>query len=56
MVYFSCEDCAVEEARVEAAGGSVVRPKYSIGDHGFVSIASDTEEAPIDQVGLCSAA
>ena len=43
MVYFSCADCAVEEARVAAAGGSVVRPKFSIGDHGFVSIITDTE-------------
>jgi uncharacterized protein len=51
MVYFSCEDCAVEEARVSAAGGSVVRPKFSIGDHGFVSIISDTEG---NMVGLSS--
>jgi uncharacterized protein len=43
MVYFSCEDCAVEEARVSAAGGSIVRPKFSIGEHGSVSIVSDTE-------------
>lgn len=43
MVYFSCEDCAVEEARVSAAGGSIVRPKFSIGAHGFVSIITDTE-------------
>ncbi len=43
MVYFACDDCAVEEARVAAAGGSVVRPKFSIGDHGAVSIVADTE-------------
>ena len=43
MVYFSCDDCAVEEARVAAAGGSVVRTKFPIGDHGFVSIVTDTE-------------
>lgn len=43
MVYFSCEDCAVEEARVPAAGGSIVRPKFSIGPHGSVSIVTDTE-------------
>lgn len=43
MVYFSCRDCAVEQARVEGAGGTVVRPKFSIGDHGFVSIVSDSE-------------
>ncbi len=27
LVYFACQDCAVEEARVAAAGGSVVKPK-----------------------------
>lgn len=43
MVYFACEDCAVEEARASAAGGSVVRSKFPIGDHGFVSIVTDTE-------------
>jgi hypothetical protein len=43
MVYFSCDDCAVEEARVVDAGGTVVRPKFSIGEHGAVSIVTDTE-------------
>ena len=43
MVYFSCADCAVEQHRVTAAGGSIVRPKFSIGGHGFVSIITDTE-------------
>jgi hypothetical protein len=28
---------------VSAARGSIVRPKFSIGEHGFVSIISDTE-------------
>ena len=53
MVYFSCDDCAVEEARVAAAGGSIVRPKFSIGAHGFVSVVTDTEG---NMVGLHSAA
>jgi predicted enzyme related to lactoylglutathione lyase len=43
MVYFTCADCAVEQARVEDAGGKVVRPKHQIGEHGFVSLAVDTE-------------
>ena len=51
MVYFSCNDCAVEEGRVAAAGGSIVRPKFSIGAHGFVSIVTDTEG---NMVGLHS--
>lgn len=43
IVYFSCEDCAVEESRVEGAGGQVQKPKFSIGDYGFISLAVDTE-------------
>ncbi len=43
MVYFSCEDCDVEGARVEDAGGHVVREKMSIGQYGFILLASDTE-------------
>ena len=43
LVYFSSRDCAVEEARVEEAGGSVQRPKTSIGEYGFVTLAHDTE-------------
>jgi len=53
MVYFSCDDCAIEEARVEAAGGSIVQAKYAIGDHGFVSVVTDTEG---NMIGLHSAA
>jgi uncharacterized protein len=43
MVYFSVEDCSVEEARVAKAGGKIVRPKFSIGDFGFVTLCEDTE-------------
>jgi predicted enzyme related to lactoylglutathione lyase len=43
MVYFCAEDCAVEESRVAAAGGKVVRPKFSIGEFGWVSLCEDTE-------------
>ena len=43
LVYFACEDCAVEGARVESAGGHVVRPKMSIGEYGNIVLASDTE-------------
>ena len=43
LVYFACEDCSVEEARVDAAGGKVERPKMSLGEHGFCTLAIDTE-------------
>jgi len=51
MVYFSCDDCSVEQGRVSAAGGQVIRPKFSIGNHGFVSLFMDTEG---NMVGLHS--
>lgn len=43
LVYFGVEDCTIEEAQVEAAGGKVVNPKMSIGKYGFVSVCMDTE-------------
>ncbi len=43
LVYFSCDDCAVEEARVVQNGGTVQIPKMPIGQFGFISVISDTE-------------
>jgi len=43
LVYFTCEDCAIETSRVEKAGGQVLQPKYQIGEHGFCSVCMDTE-------------
>lgn len=43
MVYFNCDDCAVEGGRVAGAGGTVHRDKMSIGKHGFIVLAIDTE-------------
>ncbi len=43
LVYFSCEDCAVETSRVIKNGGSIVKEKMSIGEHGFISLVQDTE-------------
>lgn len=43
LVYFTCEDCSVETARVESAGGNVLQGKFQIGEHGFCSVVMDTE-------------
>jgi uncharacterized protein len=43
LVYFSCEDCDVEGARVAAAGGKVHRDKMSIGQYGFIVLAVDPD-------------
>jgi len=51
LVYFGCEDCALEVGRVAAAGGSVSRPKFSIGEYGFIALVVDTEG---NMVGLHS--
>ena len=43
LVYFSCDDCAIEEARVVEFGGSIQKGKTSIGEYGFISLVLDTE-------------
>jgi len=43
LVYFACDDCSTELARVEKAGGKIVQEKFSISEHGFVALAMDTE-------------
>lgn len=43
LVYFSCEDCAVEESRAEKFGGRVQKKKMAIGEYGFISLLYDTE-------------
>ncbi len=43
IVYFECEDCASEESRIAPNGGQVVKPKFSIGEYGFITLAMDTE-------------
>jgi uncharacterized protein len=41
--YFHCEEVAVEEGRVVAAGGHIHKPKISIGQYGFMALILDTE-------------
>ena len=43
IVYFSCEDCAVEAARAAKHGGKVFKEKFSIGEYGFIALVVDTE-------------
>jgi predicted enzyme related to lactoylglutathione lyase len=43
IVYFACDDCAVEARRVVPAGGRIHRDKFSIGEHGFIALALDSE-------------
>jgi uncharacterized protein len=43
LVYFSCDDCANEVARVASAGGKIEREKMSIGEYGYIALVCDTE-------------
>jgi hypothetical protein len=43
LVYFTCEDCSIEEGRVEKAGGKILKAKFQIGEHGFCSICVDPD-------------
>lgn len=43
IIYFNCDDCAVEQARVVAAGGRILREKWSIGEYGFIALVVDSE-------------
>jgi uncharacterized protein len=51
LVYFACEDCAVEAARAAEHGGRIFKEKMSIGKYGFIALVFDTEE---NMIGLHS--
>jgi predicted enzyme related to lactoylglutathione lyase len=43
IVYFSCNDCAEEAARVAVNGGKIMKEKFAAGDYGFIAIVTDSE-------------
>ncbi len=43
LVYFACNDCAIEAARAVDAGGRIHKEKMSIGQYGFIALVYDTE-------------
>ena len=43
IVYFTCDDCVEEAARVADNGGKVFKPKFSIGRYGFIALATDPD-------------
>ncbi|PIF01186.1 MAG: hypothetical protein CR994_01060 [Maribacter sp.] len=51
VVYFDCEDVAMELTRVEDAGGKIIVPKTDIGEFGFYAHILDTEG---NKIGLHS--
>jgi predicted enzyme related to lactoylglutathione lyase len=51
LVYFGCEDCAIESTRIANAGGRIKFEKMAIGQYGFIVLAFDTED---NMIGLHS--
>lgn len=43
IVYFVSDDCAKQQDRVAGAGGKIFKPKFPIGQYGFITLAFDTE-------------
>lgn len=43
IVYFMCDDCAVEAGRVVPGGGTVMKEKLPIGPYGFIALVNDSE-------------
>lgn len=43
LVYFGSDDCAIEEKRIEKAGGKIQQSKQSLGEFGYMVSATDTE-------------
>ena len=43
IVYFSCEDCAVQATRAVQNGGKIQKKRMSIGQYGFIALVFDTE-------------
>ena len=53
LVYFTCTDCAVQAGRAASHGGTVVKPKFSIGQYGHIAHLRDSEG---NMIGLHSPA
>lgn len=43
LVYFGCDDCAVDAQRAAEAGGSLFRAKMPIAEYGHIALVHDTE-------------
>jgi len=43
VVYFNCNDCAIEASKVADNGGLLIQEKTSIGQYGFIALAKDPE-------------
>jgi predicted enzyme related to lactoylglutathione lyase len=53
LVYFITDDCAAAADRAATAGGKIFKDKFSIGEHGYIALVTDTEG---NMIGLHSMA
>ena len=51
LVYFMCDDSAVDAQKFATHGGKICRDKFSIGQYGFIALVADSEG---NMVGLHS--
>ncbi len=51
IVYFHCDDCAVEAHRAVENGGKLIKDKMPIGEYGYIALLIDTEG---NKIGLHS--
>lgn len=43
IIYFVCDDCAVEAGRAAENGGRVQKEKMAIGEYGFIALVLDPD-------------
>jgi len=43
LVYFRCDDCAIEADKAVKAGGRMQKPKTAAGEYGFIALVHDSE-------------
>lgn len=43
LIYFSVEDCDIPESKIKKLDGKLIRPKFSIGNFGYVTLCEDSE-------------
>ena len=43
IIYFACEDCAVEAQRAAKGGGKIFKDKFSIGPYGAIALVTDPD-------------
>ena len=43
VIYFSCDDCAVEANKATLAGGKIETEKKLVGPYGCITLVNDTE-------------